>query len=107
MFTLNISLTGSVDTSFVNYNINITNSEAIGFTLTNCYVIFRYGTRTPSDPEQSGEGQVSLGNINCPVGSTQVVSGQISNVAQDYPDRGGRLYFTTLSGSQFKRDITL
>lgn len=107
VFTLNISLTGSVGISRVNYNVSINNSETIGFTLMNCYVIFRYGTRTPSDPEQSGEGQVSLGNVNCPVGSTQVLSGQILSVAQDFADRGGRLYFTTSSGSQFNRDITL
>ena len=107
VFTLNITLTGSVEVPTVNYNVSINNSETIGFTLMNCYVIFRYGTRTPSDPEQSGEGQVALGNINCPVGSTQVLSGQILNVAYDFVDRGGRLYFTTNSGSQFNRDITL
>lgn len=107
VFTLNISLTGFVGISRVNYNVSINNSETIGFTLMNCYVIFRYGTRTPSDPEQSGEGQVALGNVNCPVGSTQVLSGQILSVAQDFSERGGRLYFTTSSGSQFNRDITL
>ncbi len=107
VFTLNITLTGSVEVPTVNYNVSINNSETIGFTLMNCYVIFRYGTRTPSDPEQSGEGQVALGNINCPVGSTQVLSGQILNVAYDFVDRGGRLYFTTTSGSQFNKNITL
>ena len=107
MFNLNITLTGSVGISRVNYNVSINNTETIGFTLMNCYVIFRYGTRTPTDPEQSGEGQVPLGNINCPIGSTQVLSGQILSVAQDFADRGGRLYFTTNSGSQFNRDIPL
>ena len=107
VFTLNITLTGSVEVPKVNYNVSINNSETIGFTLMNCYIIFRYGTRTPSDPAQSGEGQVALGNINCPVGSTQVLSGQILNVAYDFVDRGGRLYFTTNSGSQFNRNITL
>jgi hypothetical protein len=107
VFTLNITLIGSVEVPMVNYNVSINNSETIGFTLMNCYIIFRYGTRTPSDPEQSGEGQVPLGNINCPVGSTQVLSGQILNVAYDFVDRGGRLYFTTTSGSQFNKSITL
>lgn len=107
VFTLGIVLAGSVGIARVNYSVTITNNETIGYTLLNCYVVFRYGTRLPTDPEQSGEGQVSLGNINCPVGSTQTLSGQILSVAQDFSERGGRLYFTTSSGSQFNRSITL
>ena len=107
VFTLGIVLAGSVGIARVNYSITITNNETIGYTLLNCYVIFRYGTRLPTDPEQSGEGQVSLGNINCQVGSSQVLSGQILNVAYDYDTLGGKLYFTTTSGSQFNKSITL
>ena len=107
VFTLGIVLAGSVGIARVNYSVTITNNETIGYTLLNCYVVFRYGTRLPTDPEQSGEGQISLGNINCPVGSSQVLSGQILNVAYDYESRGGKLYFTTTSGSQFNKNITL
>jgi len=107
VFTLGIVLAGSVGIARVNYSVTITNNETIGYTLLNCYVVFRYGTRLPTDPEQSGEGQVSLGNINCPVGSTQTLSGQILNVAYDYDTLGGKLYFTTTSGSQFNKSITL
>ena len=107
VFTLGIVLAGSVGIARVNYSVTITNNETIGYTLLNCYVVFRYGTRLPTDPEQSGEGQVSLGNINCSVGSTQALSGQILNVAYDFESRGGKLYFTTTSGSQFNKNITL
>ena len=107
VFTLGIVLAGSVGIARVNYSVTITNNETIGYTLLNCYVVFRYGTRLPTDPEQSGEGQVSLGNINCSVGSSQVMSGQILNVAYDFESRGGKLYFTTTSGSQFNKSITL
>ena len=106
-FTLNITLTGSVETSSVNYSVNINNSETVGYTLNNCYVVFRYGTRTPNDPEQAGEGKVSLGNISCSPGTTQNFSGQILNVAQDFPDRGGKHYFTNTSSSTHNREITL
>lgn len=107
VFTLGIVLAGSVGIARVNYSVTITNNETIGYTLLNCYVVFRYGTRLPTDPEQSGEGQVSLGNINCSVGSSQVLSGQILNVAYDFESRGGKLYFTTTSGSQFNKNIIL
>ena len=107
VFTLTITLTGSVGIAKVNYSVSITNSETIGYTLTNCYVVFRYGTRLPTDPEQAGEGQVSLGNISCPIGETVLRSGEILNVAQDFESLGGKLYFTTTSGSQFTRNITL
>ena len=105
--SLSINIRGSVVSFSVNYSISIVNTERIGFTLMSCYVIFRYGTRTPDDPEQDGEGQVSLGNIYCPIGSNQTLDGDIRSVAIDFDLRGGRLYFTTLSDSQFNRSITL
>ena len=106
-FTLNITLTGSVGIARVNYSVTITNNETIGYTLNNCYVIFRYGTRTPTDPEQAGEGQVSLGNISCSPETTQNFSGQILSVAQDFASLGGKLYFTNTSSSTHNREIVL
>ena len=104
---LTVNLTGIINVmnEQVDYTLAISNLSNVNRSLANGTIIFRYGDNEPTDNPEVGEDSVNLGTISLTPNETKVINGSMYGVGENYPTRGGYVYFsnTTNSKYNFKR----
>lgn len=106
---LSVLLTGSINVvdEEAHYSIEIQNYSSVLRTLNNCNIFFRYGDNSPLDSLEIGENVINLGTVNIQPNQTAILSGSIVGVGQDYPTRGGYLYFSNTTNSKYNTIRTI